>query len=198
MILIELFVPAGALARAELHDLGRRLTTALMGEDQSAPAEVVEVGLGLTQVVVHQPESWFVAGLPVGSPRFVVRLTVPASWRKDMSDHAIGLITRVLAAGELVPPEDVWVYVVGISEGSAGIAGRPMSSTDLVRLITEPYRSGAAARPAVDLPAGTALDPVCGMTVPLDQSVAVVEHEGTTYAFCSAGCRAVFAEDVRV
>ena len=35
------------------------------------------------------------------------------------------------------------------------------------------------------------LDPVCGMTVSLATAETVV-HEGTTYAFCCAGCRARF------
>ena len=39
-----------------------------------------------------------------------------------------------------------------------------------------------------------AVDPVCGMTVSLASAETVV-HEGTTYAFCCAGCRARFEAD---
>jgi xanthine dehydrogenase accessory factor len=40
-----------------------------------------------------------------------------------------------------------------------------------------------------------AFDPVCGMRVRAGRSSHPVEHGGTTYYFCSVGCRDVFAED---
>jgi len=39
------------------------------------------------------------------------------------------------------------------------------------------------------------VDPVCGMTVTADASHHPVEHEGTTYYFCCAGCSTSFAAD---
>ena len=39
--------------------------------------------------------------------------------------------------------------------------------------------------------AATAVDPVCGMTVSLVGAETFV-YEGTTYAFCCAGCRSRF------
>lgn len=39
------------------------------------------------------------------------------------------------------------------------------------------------------------LDPVCGMTVTADASHFPVEHHGTTYYFCCAGCSQSFAAD---
>jgi xanthine dehydrogenase accessory factor len=41
----------------------------------------------------------------------------------------------------------------------------------------------------------TAIDPVCGMTVPADESSRPFEHSGVTYYFCSAGCRSTFERD---
>jgi xanthine dehydrogenase accessory factor len=41
----------------------------------------------------------------------------------------------------------------------------------------------------------TAIDPVCGMTVPADDSSRPFEHGGLTYYFCSAGCRSTFERD---
>ena len=38
-------------------------------------------------------------------------------------------------------------------------------------------------------------DPVCGMTVDPASSQHQLEHDGTTYHFCSAGCRSKFAAD---
>ena len=36
------------------------------------------------------------------------------------------------------------------------------------------------------------LDPVCGMTISLEDAVGHVEHEGHTYYFCSEECRTDF------
>ena len=40
-----------------------------------------------------------------------------------------------------------------------------------------------------------ALDPVCGMSVDPARAAAHVDHEGTTYYFCSKGCAAKFTAD---
>jgi xanthine dehydrogenase accessory factor len=42
---------------------------------------------------------------------------------------------------------------------------------------------------------GTAIDPVCGMTVPADDTSQPFEFEGETYYFCCPGCRAAFEKD---
>jgi len=42
----------------------------------------------------------------------------------------------------------------------------------------------------------TAIDPVCKMVVEAeDPPGGTYDHEGTTYYFCSPGCREDFAED---
>ena len=41
----------------------------------------------------------------------------------------------------------------------------------------------------------TTIDPVCGMTVDPQKAAAVMEHEGTSYAFCGKGCAAKFGMD---
>ena len=45
----------------------------------------------------------------------------------------------------------------------------------------------------VELP--SAVDVMCGMTVAITPSALSAEHEGTTYYFCSAGCRRRFLAD---
>ena len=37
-----------------------------------------------------------------------------------------------------------------------------------------------------------AVDPVCGMTIEPEEAAATSEYEGTTYYFCSAGCKEAF------
>jgi xanthine dehydrogenase accessory factor len=57
--------------------------------------------------------------------------------------------------------------------------------------------AAAPARAGGDAPAApdTAFDPVCGMEVDLATAAHRIEHEGRTYAFCCAGCRASFAAE---
>ncbi|MEO8207856.1 MAG: YHS domain-containing protein [Chloroflexota bacterium] len=45
---------------------------------------------------------------------------------------------------------------------------------------------------------GSALDPVCGMTVEITTATGrdlVAEHAGVTYYFCGRGCKLEFGED---
>lgn len=51
-----------------------------------------------------------------------------------------------------------------------------------------------AVAPAAVEPA-TAIDLVCGMTVPADESGRPYEHDGVTYYFCCPRCRAAFVKD---
>ncbi len=41
----------------------------------------------------------------------------------------------------------------------------------------------------------TATDPVCGMTIEETDAVATVDHDGTTYYFCSKDCAEEFTEN---
>jgi xanthine dehydrogenase accessory factor len=47
--------------------------------------------------------------------------------------------------------------------------------------------------PAVSI--GTAVDPICGMSVAVSPASLRHEHDGRTYYFCGTGCRAAFADD---
>ncbi|WP_445154480.1 XdhC family protein [Arthrobacter sp. Hor0625] len=55
-------------------------------------------------------------------------------------------------------------------------------------------QGGGVPAPSVPQPA-TAVDPVCGMSVPAVKSSLQLEHNGTTVYFCSPGCRAAFRKD---
>lgn len=41
----------------------------------------------------------------------------------------------------------------------------------------------------------TATDPVCGMEVDSQQSAGMSDYQGTTYYFCSVGCKRQFDKD---
>jgi xanthine dehydrogenase accessory factor len=42
---------------------------------------------------------------------------------------------------------------------------------------------------------GQAIDPICGMTVPIVDGAITAEHAGDTYYFCAPGCRKAFLAD---
>jgi xanthine dehydrogenase accessory factor len=52
-------------------------------------------------------------------------------------------------------------------------------------------RAAASAVPVVE----EAVDPVCGMPVPADETGRPLEHDGVTYYFCGTGCRSAFESD---
>lgn len=210
MMFFEVFVPKGALSSDQRGRLAGRILDELVSAEESAgaPAEVLDSARAIQQVVVYEPDAWVVGGraLDVGEPpRYVVRVSVPSTWRKEVSAHTIGRITKVLADLEaelgldparLYEQPDAWIHVIGVPEGGFGTLGRAQTSADVVRMITKPFRESpdrealiAAAAP------GTAVDPVCGMTIQLGPAAITYERDGTTYGFCSPGCLQVFKEE---
>jgi xanthine dehydrogenase accessory factor len=55
-------------------------------------------------------------------------------------------------------------------------------------------QAGGVPAPSTPQPE-TAVDPVCGMSVPAVESSLQLEHNGATVYFCSPGCRAAFRKD---
>lgn len=208
MMFLELFVPRGAFSAEQLRDLAGRLTLRHLLTHADAIRDVVDAGEGssvnpgvmdfvdsVNHVVVHEIGTWIADGHlleDAGPPRYLARAYVPGPWRKAMSAFLIASITRAISQ---VSPEPercyrepcVEVHVFGVPEGGYGVFGRPAGESALLDMI-----SGAKTDvPAPDDP-GTLIDPVCGMAA--SGMVAVLEHEGTTYGFCSQGCRRHFAE----
>lgn len=208
MILIELFVPPGVLDPTQRQQLGRRLIDALMGSDDPHAQGVMDSARALTQVLIHEPAAWTTGDRhpvdPADPPRYLVRVSAPAAWRKEMSAHAIDRLTQALAETEAEAGRDpgrlrtephALVQVVGIAEGSLGLQGRPMGSLDLLQHLTAPHRDDIADMPTDGLPPGTVIDPVCGMTVDLNTTDLTLEHDGTRYGFCNGQCRRIFADE---
>lgn len=201
MMFVEVFAPKGSLEDRQRRQIAERLVGDVMNAPD-APRSVIEAGQQICQVVIHEPESWAVGGRQISSeetPRFVIRASMPAGWASEMSTHLISRFTAILAdlAGDssrLYDEPLAWVHVVGLPDGCFGTMGQAMTSNDVVRLITRAYRE-APDREQVEPPAGKLIDPICGMSVPLNEQAITLEHDGTLYAFCSHGCRAVFAED---
>jgi YHS domain-containing protein len=203
LLLIELFVPNGALSTEQRHDLGKRLIEVM--SEESAPTTIIEAWRAISQVIIYSPDTWIVGGRsvePTDPPRYIVRVSVPGAWREEMSAHAIARITRVLAEVDPDPQRFyqkplVWVHVIGVPEGSCGVLGVVMRSTDIIKMVTKPYREASKSHSHTEKPApGTTIDPICGMTVVQNDMAITLEHQGAIYAFCSVGCRTVFAEQL--
>ncbi|WP_427164660.1 hypothetical protein ACQF4J_04580 [Streptomyces sp. C1-1] len=208
MILIELFAPAGVLDPARHQRLGTRLIDALMGTEDAHAEAVMDSARALTQVLIHEPAAWITGDRPpvdpADPPRYLIRVSAPAPWRKEMSAHAIDRLTQALAETEEQAGRDpdrlrdqphALIQVVGVQEGSLGLYGRPMGSLDLIQHMTAPHRDTIARLPTDDLPPGTVIDPVCGMTVDLNATDLTLEVEGTLHGFCNGQCRRIFADE---
>ncbi len=195
MMTIEVFTRPGTFTAAQREQLGNALLTALM-TGESAPEIVLAKARTLTNVLVHEPATWVTND---DEPRYLVRLTVPGSWHsKSFGDYMIPKITETIAAtepdpGRLYREPHCQVQIVGLKEHAVGTLGRPTTATDITRLMTDDYRASGEHREAAP---GTAIDPVCGMTVDLATATITLEHDGTLYAFCAPVCKKVFTEEL--
>ncbi|AOS65018.1 YHS domain protein [Actinoalloteichus hymeniacidonis] len=200
MLFVELFVSKGALDPGQLRRVAQRLGT-IDELGQGGPDEDREevaprsaaVFASMTQVVVHEPETWVSEEKPLtlqDPPRCLIRVHVPGPWRKDLSESVIGYATRIVAdeftdGGLPYRQPTVQVHVIGVAEGSIGMLGKVTTSNDIVTMLSEPYREDAAQGRALT-------DPMCGVLVPLGVGATTVELDGELYAFCCRGCRAGF------
>lgn len=207
MMFLELFVPRGSASPDELAGLAERLTMRQLLTHADAIADVVDAGDqpianpgvldfvdSISHVVVHEIGTWIAGGRllgPAAPLRYVARVYVPGPWRKAMSGFLIASITRALAQADPDPDRFyrepcVEVQVMGVPEGGYGTFGRVIGESALLDMISE-----AKTDTPVPGEPGVLIDPVCGMAA--SDTVATLEHDGTTYGFCSAGCRRHFA-----
>lgn len=207
MMFLELFVPRGAFSAEQLRELAGRLTMRQLlthadavrdviggSEGTSANPGVMEFIDSISHVVVHEVGTW-IAGQHAlhadGPPRYVARVHVPGAWRKSVGPFLIASITRALSQASPEPGRCylepcVEVHVIGVPEGGYGVFGRVVGQSALLEMVSQARTN----TPAPDDP-GVLVDPVCGMAA--SDMVATLEHAGTTYGFCSLGCRRHFA-----
>lgn len=65
----------------------------------------------------------------------------------------------------------------------------------VVAQIVEKRQAASTARSVEPVEVATAIDPVCGMTVPIASAKHLAEHDGRAYYFCCGGCRTKFLAD---
>ncbi|NRQ35883.1 hypothetical protein HII36_29205 [Nonomuraea sp. NN258] len=208
MLLIEVFLPRGVLCEEERQTLGRRLIDELMAQEDGHAIEIIDAQRTISQVLLHEPSTWVLGARPAADPadppRYLVRVTVPASWRKEMAEHVVEIVTGVLAETERAAGRDpervrrephAIVLVDGITEGGVGIHGKAMSSMDLTEFVSRGYRDGASDRPEPVPAQGKLIDPICGMPVDFGDDTLTLVHDGVVYGFCHGLCRRAYADE---
>lgn len=83
-------------------------------------------------------------------------------------------------------PEEV---ALSILAEIVALRPRPSGRSLTAAAASDSDPAGAGARP------GTALDPVCGMTVATVETSLHLDHDGGRYWFCGSGCLRAFADD---
>lgn len=200
MILIELFASKGSLNQEQRDRLSERLVKEVMRAD-NAPAAMMERARALTYVVVHEPDL-MAGGLgsdSSGKPNYLVRVTVPAEHSTDvMRAEIITRITRVLAEAEEDPKRlyrepAAWIQLIEVPDGNLGVYGQVTRIGDLMKMVvTEHYQPAGRATDTDEKSKQTLIDPICGMSVTLDEHAITLDRDGTIYAFCSTACRDLF------
>src|ERR687889_294969 len=128
------------------------------------------------------------AGIRLGLP--YVGLVASA----QRAGHVLsGLRSRGLEDGELAVVRSPAGLPLGTS-GQEGISLSIMAEISSLRAESRPSFSGVRERESPGEP-DTAVDPVCGMAVEVASARHVVEHGGSLYYFCCAGCRRTFEQE---
>ena len=200
MLFCEIYLPRGTHTPDQLRELSDQLTLARLVENyaatdgehaeeaSSADPGVMTMLADLNHVVIHEIGQWAAGGQPVTStnPRYLARIYLPAPWRKEMSAFLISAVTAALRTLATEPQRSrIEVQILGIPDGSYGLDGHPVSETELLEMI-----SAAKSGRTVPVDSSVLINPVCGMTAANPELT--LEHEGTLYGFCSAGCRKHF------
>jgi phenylpyruvate tautomerase PptA (4-oxalocrotonate tautomerase family) len=142
MPMIDIDIPAGALAPHAERRLIERLTDLLLEHEGADPAN--PVARSLAWIFVNRPAAVYVAGLPALEPRYRVRACVPEGQYDDARRAALvpAVTNAVLdAEGGTRPrdPDRVWVFATEIPDGTWGAGGRVMRLADIVgRVVGDP------------------------------------------------------------
>jgi YHS domain-containing protein len=203
MFLIDVACPRGSLSEHDRRGLADDVCEVLVGAEEGASAATMRRARAMTHVGFRELESWTTGDGPWSPgkvPPLWVTLTVPEAWRAEMSRTAIGAVRRGVRrldrAHEWQREEgDLWVNIVGIADGSIGMDGKPSTADQVVGHMTAAFRAQDEAEERADLPDGVVIDPMCGMHVRLVSGALTLEHDGRTFGFCAAACRAAYARE---
>ena len=110
----------------------------------------------------------------------------------------VGLVASARRAGvvlERLREQGVDEEALARVRSPAGLDLGPLPQPEIAVAVLAELVAWRHARASSPVELLEALDPVCGMTVAVGPDTLQAEHEGTTYWFCSPGCRSRFAKD---
>lgn len=205
MFLIEIACPRGALTDDDRSALAGEVCQVLVGAEEGVAEETMRRARAMTHVGFRELDGWTTGDgpwTPGNAPPLWVTLTVPEAWRAEMSRTAMGAVRRGVRRLDRLhawqrTEGDLWVNLVGITDGSIGMDGKSCTADEVVGQMTAEYRTqnDAAAAAGADLPEGVVIDPMCGMHVRLRPGALTLNHEGQTMGFCASACRAAYASE---
>jgi xanthine dehydrogenase accessory factor len=110
----------------------------------------------------------------------------------------VGLVASARRAGvvlEQLRERGVDEEAIARVRSPAGLDLGPLPQPEIAAAVLAELVAWRHARTSSPAELLEADDPVCGMTVAVGQETPHAEYEGTTYWFCSPGCRSRFAKD---
>ena len=199
MNLIEISYPRGTVDQAERERMASSIVSAITGGGTGAPEETMRHARRMIHIAFREMDAWSTGDGPVSGdnpPPFVVTVTVPETWRTEVSRYMTGVMRAAIGRydagrGYVRDGGDIWVNTIGVQDGSIGLNGKASTAADVLDYMTEEFR--AKNHDSQDLPDGVVVDPICGMHVRLGPKAITLDHNGNTVGFCSHGCRDAYA-----
>jgi YHS domain-containing protein/phenylpyruvate tautomerase PptA (4-oxalocrotonate tautomerase family) len=200
--LVEIRCPTGALDAEDRARLAADITAGLVGDavEDEVPAETLGRARAMTHLGFRELDGWTTGDgpwRPDTPPPLWLTMTVPETWRDEISRHLTGWLRRAVRRldarhGWERPIGGLWINITGVHDGSIGLDGKASTADDVVAVMSEEFRARYDAG-EVDLPDGVVIDPMCGMRVTLGPRAVTLEHDGTTWGFCAQSCRDAYA-----
>lgn len=121
------------------------------------------------------------------------RLLLAREWDEDELRPLVGPAGLDIGARE--PAEIAISILAELIQRRAEHARKP---DDRIAAAAEgsPSADGNIPESSVGRPPTVALDPICGMEVPIDGAGHTLEHKNATYYFCCSGCKEKFERDL--
>jgi phenylpyruvate tautomerase PptA (4-oxalocrotonate tautomerase family) len=138
MPMLDAYIPEGALATEDEHELLSRLTDILLEHEGADPTNAV--ARDLAKIWLHRPAALFHAGEPSALPHYKFVCSVPEGQFDDQRRAGmVAAVTEAVIAAERGrydnDPSRVWVFASEVPEGTWGGAGRIARLADIAGLV---------------------------------------------------------------
>src|SRR5579859_1937152 len=138
MPMLDAYIPEGALAAEDEHELLARLTDILLEHEGADPSN--PVARDLAKIWLHRPAALYHAGQPATLPHYKIVCSVPEGQFDDKRRAGmVRAVTEAVIAAERGRYDDdrnrVWVFASEVPEGTWGGAGRIARLADIAGLV---------------------------------------------------------------